>query len=436
MLLLMRTLLALIVLSACAKGGVEIVIDAQAPVTQVRLYIGVGDAMTEPIMPAQRGAPFPMSSAWPRDDYNELDVRDVVAGDKVTFQFQGNATLGAVIAVGFAGDKPVSASVVENIVVPSDIIARYELTLAPINDGTNGSPLELSIWQPPANAPKAGATCAALFDKSSGGAVAVVTDGDPDCDGWPTGDPKECQPNLYMSFRRPQLTEAACLVTERVVSTDGTVSDGCVIGGPPCRDGAGKETACTAPTPYCMPKSVCNRCSNLAGSSDWDCARNVARFPTQMPSHLHCKLFVDTQGALCQTTIQALGMPAADVAGHHCKTDNGAKVMATTVGAAWGESLTFADSVTGTMLQTDFKNLQSNCNFEIQISGHVEAAHLFGGIVAGALDNGRGIAVPIVFEINPTLYVGCDNQPPCQASWSFDVTELFDQCLNTPVFPP
>ena len=52
------------------------------------------------------------------------------------------------------------------------------------------------------------------------------------------------------------------------------------------------------------------------------------------------------------------------------------------------------------------------------------------------LDNGRGIAIPILFEADPLLNVGCDNQIACQASWSWDLTELVDQCLNTPAFPP
>ncbi|HEY5921560.1 MAG TPA: hypothetical protein VIV11_07810, partial [Kofleriaceae bacterium] len=68
-------------------------------------------------------------------------------------------------------------------------------------------------------------------------------------------------------------------------------------------------------------------------------------------------------------------------------------------------------------------------------SGFVESRRLFGGMVAGQLDNGRGIAIPIVFDVNPQN-VGCDRQVACQATWSWDLSELVDTCVNAPVFPP
>ncbi|HEY5944354.1 MAG TPA: hypothetical protein VIV40_02635 [Kofleriaceae bacterium] len=419
-----------LLLVGCAKGGVELVFNPPTAVTKVVLFVGVGDEYTEPIMPAQHSLPYPKSSAWARDHYNELDERDVTPGEPVVFQFQGEGKLGVVIAIGLVGEQAVVAGVQRGIDIPTDSVARYELVLEPVN--TTGSPLELTGWESQAGSPKAGKQCVALFDKRTLAADAVVTDGDPDCDGWPTEDSKECQPNFYMSYARPHLEEVACLVNERVVSTDGTVSDGCVLGGPPCRDGVGKEGGCTAPSAYCTPKSVCNRCNLTA--NPWDCARDITPLALQYPSHLHCKLFVDVSGQLCTTSFRAMSTPPMNIGGHYCKTDSEHPARITTIGQAWSTGVDFNEN--SSQLHVDIKNLQPNCNFDIQVSGSIEQGHSFGALVAGALDNGRGIAVPIVFEFNPTTNIGCDNQVACQATWSWDLSELVDQCVNTPAFPP
>lgn len=429
---MVRAIALAVLLAGCGKGGVEIVVEPAGDMTKVVLYVGVGDAITDPLLPPMHGMPFPSSSAWARDAYNELDVREVVAGEPAVFQFQGEGTLGVVLAVGYAGDTPVAAAVKHGIEVPADIVARYELALEPLFDGQNTSPLVFDEWQSQPGSPAAGKTCVALFDKRTSEADAVVTDGDPDCDGFPTDDPRECQPTFYMSFSRPGLEDAACLVTERVVTTDGTVSDGCVLGGPPCRDGVGKESACTAPTPYCMPKSVCNRCAGTA--SDIDCARDITHAGTLLPTHLQCKLYFDLDGKLCTSSLKAIGMPGDGIGGHACKTDGDHPVLLTTTGQPWTDKLQFSEG--SAQLEVEVKNLESSCNFDIVVAGAAETRTLFGGIVAGMLDNGRGIAVPIVFELDPQLNVGCDNQVACQPSWSWDLTELVDQCVNTPVFPP
>lgn len=421
---------------SCAGGGAEIVIDAgDAQLTKVVLFVGVGDAITDPIQPAMRGAPFPASTAWARDRFNELDERDVVAGQPVVFQFQGSSDdatekLGVVIAVGFAGDQPVAAATKAGIDVPTDMIARYELALEPLASVDPASPLALDLWQSQPGSPEAGKTCVALFDKREMRAAAVVTEGDPDCDGWPTEDPKECQPSYYMSFTRPSLQDASCLLTERVVTNDGTISDGCVIGGPPCRDGFGPESACTAPTPFCLPKSVCNRCE--AQMNDYECARNVTPLATQAPTHLHCKIYFDPQGQMCTNTFKALSAPSADVAGRHCVASD-TNGWITTTGQPWDKRVDFKEG--SAELRVEIANVQPNCNFDITVTGAAEARTSFAGLVAGKLDNGRGIAMPIVFELDPQLNVGCTNQIACQATWSWDLTELVDQCINTPVQP-
>lgn len=428
----MKGLVALLLLASCARGGVEFVVDPKnESVTKVALYVGIGDAYTESIMPPQHSAPFPKSSAWVRDNYNDLDVRDVNAGEPVVFQFQGGDKLGVVIAVGYAGETPVSAAVARAIEVPRDFIARYELALEPIAGNLDPtSPLYLDIWQSTPGSPEAGKTCVALMDKRTTSADAVVTQDDPDCDGWRTGDAKECQPNFFMSYARPTLDDAACLVTERVTSGT-TANDACVLGGPPCRDGVGKETACTAPTAFCMPKSVCNRCTNTLGNQ-WDCARDITPLAAQYPSHLQCKLYYDAAGGLCPNTIKALSQPPANVGGHFCTT-SGEFPQITSIGHDWNNSIEFTDE--GATLKVDVKNLQPNCNFDIVVSGSPGLRHTFAGIVAAKLDNGRGVAVPIVFDVDP-LNVGCDAQIACQPTWSWDLSELVDQCVNTPVFPP
>lgn len=104
-----------------------------------------------------------------------------------------------------------------------------------------------------------------------------------------------------------------------------------------------------------------------------------------------------------------------------------------TVGQAWSNKVSFTSGTA--QLEVEVKDVQANCNFDIVVSGSAETLHQFGAIVAGALDNGRGIAVPIVFEVDP-LNIGCDAQVACQTTWSWDLAELVGQCVNTPVFPP
>jgi hypothetical protein len=434
--LIVLGLCALPLASSCGKGGAEIVIDADTDqLTKVALFIGVGDAHGEPIQPAMHGAPYPASMAWARDRYNELDERDVIAGEPVVFQFQGGGdgddSLGVVIAVGVIGDKPVSAAVKRGIDVPEDHIARYELALEALVDVDPASPLSLTAWESQPGSPKAGKHCVALYDKRTMTADAVVTGGDPDCDGWPTDDAKECQPNYYMSFSRPSLDEVSCLITERVVGTDGTVTDGCVLGGPPCRDGGGLETGCTAPSAFCLPKSVCNRCAIAPNS--YNCARDISPFVSQYPTHINCKIYFDLDGKMCTNPMKALSAPGPDVAGHFCVTgsDNG---WITALGQDWGKTVSYQDGAS--QLTVDISNVQPNCNFDIAVQGAAETRTVFAGLVAGMLDNGRGIAIPIMFEADPTFNIGCANQTACQGTWSWDLTEVGDQCLNTPVFPP
>jgi len=426
----MRAVIACaLVFASCAKGGVEIVVTgAGDQVNKVHLFVGVGDGYTESINTAKRAFPFPKSDAFARDDYNELDVRDVKAGQSVTFQFQGHDKLGVVIAVGVNGDTPLSAGVLRTIDIPSDYVARYEIKLEPINDGTNLSPLELDVWEPQVGSPKEGNVCVALFDKRTTSADAVVTDGDPDCDGWPTGDPKECQPNLYMSFKRPALDDAACLLSE--MTPDSSVA-GCVLGGPACADGHGKEVGCNAPSPYCTLQSVCNAC-RPRGTDAWNCARAFTNFTTSGVTHIHCKLYFDTNGNLCTSPIKAFAQPPMNVSGHFCRTGIESPPRITTAGQPWGSTIMFTEG--GRNFTVKIDNLQPSCNFDITASGG-GGQGLYSGLVAGMLDNGRGIAVPIAFELNP-LNVGCDTQPACASTWSWNLPELVDTCVNTPVFPP
>jgi hypothetical protein len=417
-------------LAGCAKGGVEFVVETSGMnVDRVVLFVGVGDAYNEAILPMGRGVPYPKSSAWSRDRNNELDERAVNPDGPVVFQFQGGDKLGVVIAIGVRGETAVSAAVVRGIEVPSDSIARYELVLEPVNSTV--SPLELTAWESAAGSPKAGKQCVALFDKRTQTADAVVTEGDPDCDGWPSEDPKECQPNLYLSFGRPRLEDVACLVHERVVANDGTINEACVLGGPPCKDGEGATTGCTAPSAYCAPKSVCNRCDLV--ENDFDCARDVTTtLLAPYPTHLRCKLYFDANGALCSSPFKAIANPPTDIAGHFCKPDV-QPVMIATAHGAWDEHVDFA-AASGN-LHVDVKNLQSSCNFDLQVSGTIDGPNLLGAMVTGVLDNGRGLAYPIIFEVD-SLNVGCELQTACQATWSWDFSELLDQCVNTPVFPP
>jgi hypothetical protein len=418
-----------VVVASCAKGGVELVITpGDARVKQVHLFVGIGDEYTQPIKTARRALPFPKSTAWARDAYNELDVRAVVDGEPVEFQFQGGGKLGVVIAIGVDGDTAVTAAVAHHLVIPSDIIARYELELEPVN--TAASPLELDAWTPAPGSPKADKVCVALFDNRTTSADAVVTDGDPDCDGWPTDDPKECQPNLYMSYKRPTLEDVACVLNE--MTPDSAVST-CVLGGPACADGRGKELACNAPSRYCTMRSVCERCKQI-GNSTLDCARDVTPLVSGgLPTHINCKIYFDSNGSLCTNKMKAFASPPANVGGHFCRTGTTNPPRITTAGGAWTQDVTWTEG--GGTFAIHVDNLEASCNFDIAPSGSGIVRNVYGAMVAGLLDNGRGIAIPIVFDVD-ALNVGCQNQTACAAAWSWDISELVDTCVNNPVFPP
>ena len=151
------------------------------------------------------------------------------------------------------------------------------------------------------------------------------------------------------------------------------------------------------------------------------------------PSHIYCKLYYDTNGLLCPNSFKALAMPPANIGGHYCKTGGEFPPRIATAETPWATSATWPD-VLG-QFTVELKNLQPNCNFDIVPSGFSEGPRILAGIVAGVLDNGRGIAIPIVFDIDPQR-VGCTYQAACQPTWSWDLSELVDNCVNTPVYPP
>ena len=433
MLLLMRSLVLLAALASCARGGVEIIVTPQDPaVTRVTLFVGVGDVMTKPIAPMS-SSPLDPILAWARDKGGEADERVVVDRAPVTFQFVGGDAFGVVIAVGWNKEgAAISAAVLTDVKFMPDAIARYEMELHPtLRPERPDAFIKLTHWKSMAG-PAAGKDCVVYEDKPTLKRFAVVTGGDPDCDGWPTDDANECQPQLFMSFGRPTLDQVACIAPE---TATGTNEQFCTLAGPPCTDGTGQETTCRAPSVYCIPATVCEQC-NAGVPGSFDCARDLTRLPnsTIKPTHLHCNVYMDQQGNPCPL-VKALG-PLAEptLAGRTCLADALHTVRITQVGQPWDSKVSYSAPETGTMLDVEVANLQPNCNFDLRPTGKVTAEHSFGAMVAGELDNGRGIAISIVFTVSPSL-VGCFNQAPCDVRWPL-ANELIDRCVNQAAFPP
>jgi hypothetical protein len=87
-----------------------------------------------------------------------------------------------------------------------------------------------------------------------------------------------------------------------------------------------------------------------------------------------------------------------------------------TRGAGWSNQVS-GSPTTGTMVNIEVKSLQTNCNFTVKVTGMVPTSTtaatppLLSGLVVGALDNGRNVAIPLSVSYDPV--VTCGAPPTC-----------------------
>jgi hypothetical protein len=412
----MRRAIAACVLAACStQGRVDVVVTSPGTdVDTVALFLGNGpgtpDAIVHP--DAKLGA---LSVWWPRDPGNENDVVPMTDGS-ITFSYQPGAVaeIGALIAVGFAGGKPVAAAWHDHLDIPDGEVFRYPLELAPLSAALN-----LAVWQPLASSAQPGATCVSYEDAKDTPPKLIVTDGDPDCDGFPTGDPLECLNKVYMGHRSARLDEIQCLTSETIVVPGGQSRAVCELGGPACTDGSPPKAGCL-PSRFCLPQSVCEACA--ASPDSFKCAASFGTNPNvTVAMFLQCDVVVDADGAMCPDPIPAFADATPPyLSGRMCVD----KPMIST-GDGFSQDAVFPDA------KFHIDNLQPSCRFTIEPEGKFAASDNYSVLAVANLDNGRGVGLPIVFSRLTNSGATCGTPTACHVL-NGTAPELID-CINAPL---
>ncbi|HUS29606.1 MAG TPA: hypothetical protein VMZ53_13930 [Kofleriaceae bacterium] len=424
-------------LASCgSSGGVQLLVTPTPDVERVALYVGVGDEDRQGLAPPGFGSPI-STSTWVRDDHNELSEVMNVGGNQVSFGLLGPGDdLSIVIAVGFdGGGKAVAAAVLPKelrpLAIPSSYVARYELTLAPITAFDSASKLDVRVWKPiDPDAPGEKAECVFAADGRTGERVAVVAGNDADCDAWPT-EPrdKECLPAVFMGTKLPKL-DASTSCLKAIVANDPNASvaaPAAVLGGKKCVDGQGSIDGCFESN-YCIPKSVLDSCMSFG---DFTCAQDITAHQINVPTHMECYIHNDGNGKLCADPIPALSDPRQLIDVHSCKASS---ARISRPGQVWSNKVTFADPTNGTAFDITVAN-PTACDITLTPSGTLLAGTVDterrGALVAGDLDNGRGLAMPYVFIIDP-LKRGCGSPTPCTLAYgNGSIADGTFQCMNT-----
>ena len=374
--------LLLLVASCTRDGGVIIeVTPTSGEVDSIRLFIGTGDPTQNAslVVPVAK-TPTAVTTAmvepltrWGRDTNNDQDQVMVSANETARFVLvkTDTDTLGSIIAVGFHGTQAIEIATLFDVSLPGNTYKLYHLTLeAPASPPVT--------WGPDLNVLPNEAVCIGYSDpkqpRSELSTAFIVTPGDQDCDGLVTPADGECNPDAWKGSRPPNLDELTCLAIEPVDAT-------CHLGGPLCRDGVGKMPTECKPSRYCMPESVCARETTL------DNAKDLSRGGTPLPARYDCTVHV-ANGALCQ---DHLILPMYPNGGRTCTA-----AMISTAGQKFDNHFDLPGATGAIGVKLDSKT----CEVSLEPSGKPPGASLVGGMVAVDLDNGRGVAVPVLLAID------------------------------------
>jgi len=369
--------------SACADGGLVIEVTPTDPmVDSVRLYLG-GPDRTEgvtldlPIGSGPNGVVHGQVTgvtSFPRDANNELDVQAVKAGGTAKFVLvrDGVTDLGAVVAVGFAGTEIREVATLFDVHLPAKRFDQYSLTLAP--------PARPPVaWSDRSPVPASEATCIGITDpatKHPFSASYIVTPDDPDCDGLAGDDPAECNNAAWFGKRPASLEELTCLIGDAMQSS-------CYLGGPECIDGKPPMPGQCVPTHYCVPKAVCSACAGKL-----TCAQDITTNPTAsiLGFGFDCPLAIENGNACEDELVLTMG----PIDGLNC--------TAALIGDA---THPFADHI-DLPEQSIYVKIDDGCRLRVQVKGKAPDSNTatIGLMVAVDLENGRGVAVPIVLKVD------------------------------------
>ena len=397
-------------LASCGKGGAEIVVDPKGlAIDRVVLYAGAGTAHTDGLGPDGYTTPILPSTWWQRDAHNVLDEATVKDGRAVTFAYTPGADgrLELVVAVGFAADAPLGVALQGPIIVSSDAIARYTLPLQPVDAG-----IALQLWSASTDP---AATCVHV-DDGTHVAMLVADATDPDCDGVPSGDPRECDPQVYNAHVNSPIDKVNCILPETNTSIPA-----CVFGGPQCSDGKGLVDGCIHSN-YCVPQALCNVCMGST-TLPFDCVTAPANNAGTNFTHFDCPIQVDANGQLCGKTLAAapfLQQPPSCTG----------KARILYPGQPVDDQIAIAGNAGA--LQVKLANLAPSCAFELEVSGTwpYMVDRVAGLLVVGDFTNQRGVAVPVFLSYDPTPSM-CDKT---ECAFVSNPADGLAECIHAPTY--
>ncbi len=294
--------------AACGKVGNGAYVSVQVgdkAIDTVVLYLGLDpctdqDQAVCAITPQGVGsslAPGSGGGSWYRDANNDYSA--AVSAGTAHFHIEASAadqTL-QLVAVGLSGGRygtPVASRVLRDVVVPARKAVEIDADLqraAPLaaSDGQQDQPDGdyVAIWQ--SQNPAAVSDCVVAEHWSGGNATRtfVVPMEDPDCDGYATSDPLECDPLWFDRMTMvARFSDSNCATGQHVANISS-----CVLGGVPCIDGKGTSAGsgmCDPVDPTtCVPQAVCNSMCAQPGAQLPGCFINGPLVPTTLVCTLY-----------------------------------------------------------------------------------------------------------------------------------------------------
>jgi hypothetical protein len=289
-----------LVLAACAAGcfndrGLAIEVDTSqlTGAKQVELFIGMnkcpganGDidctAITAQAQPRIAG------TIWYRDAdaTTSADTVKLAGSHLASFRLEvaketadTALPLVAIVATDM-NHTAVGLAVLDNssVVVPANGSKIVHVALSPASTMSGTASDQAFIWTSDTSKPGSSLTSTCLVFKHGTDTNFIVPENDMDCDGVPTGDTTECDPDVYAAT---ELTQVACVAEDTTTMT-------CRVGGKVCVDGTGNDPRqCVMPTvPICVPIGFCT----CPGGDILDCIKTH----TEQTTHIMCK--VDSDG--------------------------------------------------------------------------------------------------------------------------------------------
>lgn len=401
-------LMGVALFAACEQAGVQFIVEIPAdygrdgdPQVQlpdeVRLFIGLGEET--PTMIAPEG--FEVGQArpgtyWLRDPSNlgpEVDRAPIGVDSPAVFSYTSGGDvqeLGVVIAVGYTRGEPTSSVAEFHAKVGSDRVYRYRMGLNGAADPRD--PVlrtrvnQLEVWGS-SECVFADNRREDLEDSSHKVAFIIGSADDRDCDGLLDSDPLECFEQVHKGVGPS--TRPSCMHNNQLTKN-------CTVGVPRCRDGSGEDQSCN-PSRFCLPPQVCEYCDNSL--DPWSCAQNYAAETASIGNYgLKCILPVrEASGGgfeLCEPTTDItveirppLGASCEDVA------------VKSTGDPAFSDTF----SLVGPGNTATVKISHSGCTLKVKPRGALAASVAVDGYAAlmmVALDQRRGIAVPVFIEVS------------------------------------